>query len=400
MTTRIAPASSAQPLRRARRRTALALLVVAAGVVAAACGGSASTADTEANSTTATSPAATTEPVPETTASSDTTVAAQGAWETVEAPSDCMCSDGAPFEFYVREADPTKVVFFLEGGGACFSAATCAPESNTFKRTAQLPDDLANGTGDGIWSESNPDNPIAGWSVVYVPYCTGDVHIGNATTDYGDGLVMQHKGYANASAALGMLAYRFPNATELLVTGESAGSVPSPMYAGMASDLLPDARITVLADGSGAYPDVPAINNVIGSLWGTMNAVPDWPVNEGMTVERWSLPGLFVQAAAHAPDIVFARHDFAFDETQVFFAGLAGIPADDLVQLIDRNETQVEAGGMSLWSFISPGDEHTILHRADFYTHEVEGVRLVDWVRALLAGEPVVDVHCVECTVG
>ena len=26
--------------------------------------------------------------------------------------------------------------------------------------------------------------------MVFVPYCTGDVHIGNATTDYGDGVVV------------------------------------------------------------------------------------------------------------------------------------------------------------------------------------------------------------------
>jgi hypothetical protein len=28
---------------------------------------------------------------------------------------------------------------------------------------------------------------------------------------------------------------------------------------------------------------------------------------------------------------------------------------------------------------------------------EVNGVRLVDWVEALLAGEPLDDVHCDEC---
>lgn len=384
-----------------RARLTIAALVIAGAALAAACSTDGSSPDDSAAAI-ATSAPVTDTPITDTPASTapPTTEAATAGWETVDAPVDCMCSDGAPFRFFVREADPTKVVFFLEGGGACFSAETCAPDSNTFKRTAELPDELAEGRGDGIWSTSNPENPIDGWSVVYVPYCTGDVHIGNATTDYGNGLVMQHKGYLNASAALAEMAARFPAAAQILVTGESAGSVPSPLFAGLAADRYPQARITVLADGSGAYPDVPAINNVVGSLWGTMNAVPDWDVNAGMTVERWSLPGLFVQAAAHAPGIVFARHDFAFDQTQVFFAGLAGIPADDLVQLIDRNESQVEAGGSTLWSYIAPGDEHTILHRAEFYTHEVEGVRFVDWVRALLAGEPVVDVHCIDCTVG
>jgi hypothetical protein len=47
--------------------------------------------------------------------------------------------------------------------------------------------------------------------------------------------------------------------------GESAGSVAAPLYAGLVSDRLPKARITVLADGSGSYPDVPRFNNIIAT---------------------------------------------------------------------------------------------------------------------------------------
>jgi hypothetical protein len=232
-----------------------------------------------------------------------------------------------------------------------------------------------------------------------VPYCTGDVHIGNATTDYGDGVVVEHKGFVNGNAALATMVERFPDATEIVVAGESAGSVPSPLYAGLTADEYPEARITVLADGSGAYPDVPGINAVIGGAWGTTNAVPDWPVNEGVTAETWSFPGLFVKAGTHADNITFARHDYAFDRTQVFFAGLAGIPADDLVSLIDQNEAQVEAGGVTLFSYITPGDNHTVLGGNAFYTETVNGVLFVDWVTALIEGEPVEDVHCTVCTV-
>ena len=333
------------------------------------------------------------------TANPTTSVDAAGVWETVTAPADCMCSDGSEFTYFVRRADPTKVVFFLEGGGACFSAETCNPDSNTYKRTVGYEGGFgSDGAPSGIFDFANPMNPFADYSFVFVPYCTGDVHIGNATTDYGDGVVVEHKGFVNGSNALSAMATLFPDATELVVTGESAGSVPTPLYAGMASDLLPDARITVLADGSGAYPDIPGINAAIGSSWGTMDAVPDWPENEGVTPETWSFPGLFVKAGTHDPDITFARHDYAFDQTQTFFAGLAGIPADDLVSLIDQNETQVEAGGVTLWSYITPGSSHTVLHTDNFYTETVNDVLLVDWVTALVNGEPVDDVHCTVCT--
>lgn len=310
-----------------------------------------------------------------------------------------MCSDGSGFKFWVHKGSSSKVMFYLEGGGACFSPDSCKPGANTYKVTVGHDDNLA-GLNTGIWDWNNPANPFRDWSVVWVPYCTADVHIGNTANDYGNGVTIQHKGYVNATTALKKMAELFPVAEQVVVTGESAGSVPDPLYAGMTHDLLPNAHITVLADGSGAYPDIPGINAVVGGVWGTMNAVPAWPENAGMTAEKWSFPGLFVQAYKHDPSIVFARHDYAFDKTQAFFSSLAGIDASHEVELIDKNETEIEASGAKLASFITAGDSHTVLSKPDFYTETTNGVKFVDWVTQLITTGTVDDVHCTKCTVG
>jgi hypothetical protein len=90
----------------------------------------------------------------------------------------------------------------------------------------------------------------------------------------------------------------------------------------------------------------------------------------------------------------------AFDETQRFLAGLAGVAADDQVSLIDDNERQIEAAGIDLASYISPGNEHTVVARGELYTEEVGGVRLIDWVTALVEGKPVGDDYCEACAAG
>ena len=392
--------SSAHRLTAARRFVAVLLLPALALV---ACSDDTKTAGTTGPATETTVASSPDSSIPESTVVETTGVAPTeveaelAGFTQVEAPADCMCGDGSEFHFWTRERDPAKVLFFFEGGGACFSPETCDPANPAYK-TAIGHDETLSDLVEGIWDDSNAANPFRDWSVVFVPYCTGDVHIGNNTADYGNGITVEHKGYVNGVAALDTLAQTFPGAEHIVVSGESAGSVPDPLYAGLAADLFPDARITVLADGSGAYPDVPGINALIGGLWGTMNAVPDWPVNAGKTVESWSFPGLFIQAGAHAPRIVFARHDYAFDETQAFFSALAGIAADDLVQLIDKNEAQVEATGVNLLSYISPGDDHTILSKDELYSHEVNGVGLVDWITALLADPAsVTDNHCTDC---
>ncbi|MBP9054559.1 MAG: hypothetical protein KBF94_18210, partial [Ilumatobacteraceae bacterium] len=108
-----------------------------------------------------------------TTDAPETTVDAAGVWETITAPADCMCGDGSEFSYFVHRADPTKVMFFLEGGGACFSADTCNPTSNTYKREVDYDGGFgAQGDPTGIFDFSNPMNPFANYSIVFVPYCT------------------------------------------------------------------------------------------------------------------------------------------------------------------------------------------------------------------------------------
>jgi len=93
-----------------------------------------------------------------------------------------------------------------------------------------------------------------------MPYCTGDVHIGNSVHEYAPGLVVNHNGSRNVQHGLDYLASHYPGATEVFVTGSSAGGVAAPFYGGMISDILPNAHISVLADGAGSYPDIPELN--------------------------------------------------------------------------------------------------------------------------------------------
>jgi len=338
---------------------------------------------------------------PATTAAPVTTDAAPAAivpdqWTSVDPGPECMCMDGSPFELWDRPGDPTKVVLYFEGGGACFSAETCNFDNATATVNLAL-GSPPSGIG-GLFDQTNPQNPIADYSMVYVPYCSGDVHIGNKTTEYSPDLTVHHNGYVNATAGLDHLIAAYPDVEELLVMGASAGAVPTPLFAALAADELPDARVTTFGDSAGAYPDVPAVNASIGAgLWGTDTVDPGWPESAGLTPEQRSIPGLYVVAGQHNPDISFGRFDFAFDEVQSFFGSIAGVGANELVSLIDQTAAQIESSGVPLATYVAPGTLHTIVGSDEFYTMEVEGVRLVDWFTAQLNGQSPADVHCVEC---
>ncbi len=398
-------------------RTFRALALVAL-VAVAACGGSdddtaassdptaplpATTDTSDVSDTTEPNAAATTITTESSSASTTATVTTTespgvaievGDWISIAGGDDCVCSDGSEFELWQRPADPTRVVLFFEGGGACFSAETCGPLSPIYTKNLELGEQPR---GSGIFDADNAENPFGRYSMVYVPYCTGDAHLGDRVNRYSDSLTISHSGFDNASKGLETVISEFPDVEQLVVAGSSAGSIPAPAFAGLAADALPDAEIIAVGDASGAYPDVPELNARIGAEWGVLENVPDWPVTNGLTARQWSFPGLYVQAGTQHPDITFARFDHAFDGVQSFFSGLLDIDASDLLGMIEATEAQIEAAGVPVASYIAPGDDHTILGSDEFYDLEVEGVRLVDWVTTLADGDVPADVRCTDC---
>ena len=396
-----APTTTAAPTTEAPTTTAPPATTAAPTTTAGA-------ATTAAPTTTA--PPATTAP-PTTTAGAATTataapagaepVATTGEWVALAGGDDCICADGSDYHYWVREADPSKLVFYLQGGGACFSQETCSftGEGNAYKTNTDIsltennPSELS-----GIFDFDNPLNPLRDHSFVVALYCTGDVHLGDRTYDYGNDVLVHHNGFVNANTALATAFERFGDATEVVVAGSSAGSASAALYGGLAADLFPDASVAVVADASGAYPSDPGINSYIGGLWGTTTVVPDWPVNEGVTAAEYGLPELFIRAGTHAPRVRFARFDNAFDGVQEFFAGLAGFDPSNMDQLMYQNEAMIEAAGVNQASYMAPGREHTILYRDLVYTLEVAGVAFLDWLTAFLGGTNVDDVACVDCS--
>ena len=75
---------------------------------------------------------------------------------------------------------------------------------------------------------------------------------------------------------------------------------------------------------------------------------------------------------------------------------LDGNPPDLLAE-IDGNEAAIEAAGVRLHSYTAPGADHQIFEPDKFYEIEVKGIRLVDWLDALIGDEPPDDVHCDQC---
>jgi hypothetical protein len=133
-----------------------------------------------------------------------------------------VCADGSPTGIGILPGRSDAVLVYLAGGGACWGDAPgeCNDSTRSFGQTEfeelQL---LASGT---IFDRTLAGNPFATWTVVFVPYCTGDVHAGDSIRIHA-GASWNHHGWRNLHAAFDAAAATLPRPAELVVAGSSAG---------------------------------------------------------------------------------------------------------------------------------------------------------------------------------
>lgn len=169
---------------------------------------------------------------------SETTSAGAVTTFTFDPADGPVCMRGAPFRASVRETESEDLLIFLQGGGACWSdfclAITTAPPG--IPATDLLRADEA--------------NPLAGWDVLYVPYCDGSLFAGDRDVDEdGDGAPDRlHHGLANLSAALTQAALRFPAPRRVVLAGSSGGGFGTILAAYLVRYVYPGVPIDVLDD--------------------------------------------------------------------------------------------------------------------------------------------------------
>lgn len=328
----------------------------------------------------------------------------QPGWNVIEPGGDTVCSDGSPYKFYVRPGAADKLMVYFQGGGACWNGGTCDPD---LKPTYYVnlknvdPDQY-----DGIFRFENSANPVKDHSVVFAPYCTADVHIGDAVASYqapeleehaSHPFEIQHKGFVNADAVLDWTYSHFPKPAKIFVAGSSAGSIPSPYYAMRIAEQYPDAQVSQLGDASGGYR-MEGNEARPHDRWGTVDRLRTVAGFEDIDNASFDYASLYIIAAKQQPNIMFAQYDTAEDKTQKYFLSIAGVEPPSLLSVIEQNQTDIRKEVGNFRSYIAGGDLHTILTKPEFYAYHVDGVLVRDWVASLVDGEEVTNVQCGDCT--
>ncbi len=241
-----------------------------------------------------------------------------GRWNWVPFP-DSACGDGSPTGIGVNPGTGPDLVLFLNGGGACASAFTCftlksATTIGPFG-SAELESLTASNSG-SILDRALPGNPFADATLVFIPYCTGDVHGGDRIAVYTDspGGTVHHVGHSNVLAYLKRVAATYTAPRRLVVAGSSAGGFGTLVNYEAVRSYYPAAQ-GFLVDDSGPpleFNGGPLIQGGFAS-WGIADVLD--PLCEGAGVCEADLSkGLAALIRKH-PDDRFALLSWSTDPT-------------------------------------------------------------------------------------
>jgi hypothetical protein len=360
--------------------------------------------------------------------------ATDGGWQTIaDPPPIAVGADGRPhaascsgypgtdpgFRFWVRQGDPTKLAVVFDGGGACWDDLTC---SNPFGGDGVLTfysPDIPPGSEPtrygGLLDFANPANPVRDWTVVAIPYCTADVHLGSTDRGYTmkghPGLPRQftlhHRGYDNFMVVLDWITRHVPQGvSDLLVTGASAGGYGAAGNFPWLAQAYPQARLSVLADASQGVSTAGFDAGTPGrGSWNPQLAPWAFGANP-MAVRSYEM---IRQGASAYPAGRFAQYTTTMDSVQISFYTVMRLlhgPSDDPScpgPLKDWNHQMLGhlASDRALLpnfrSYVAPGTSHTIIGDNAFYAPMGSKPAVASWLGAMLDPTGSLDWSSVAC---
>ncbi|MET0385625.1 MAG: pectin acetylesterase-family hydrolase [Polyangiales bacterium] len=208
---------------------------------------------------------------------SDPTLPVCEQWQKVE-PAGTTCSDGSQYKFFVSYAEHSdNLVVVFEGGGACWDYESCSGGARGASNAQGIPDDHIVNYQFLNLLVRNEQNPARDWNIAFVPYCTGDIFVGDKVATYedpagGPALTYRHVGLSNTQQVIAALRKQFWRTPKLLVTGFSAGGIGAEQnYAFLRKALRPQRGYLLNDSGPVLHAGGPSesLQTIVTAAWNT-----------------------------------------------------------------------------------------------------------------------------------
>ncbi|KAJ8904203.1 hypothetical protein NDN08_000730 [Rhodosorus marinus] len=256
---------------------------------------------------------------------------------TVFRPEGGVCADGSPYNFIFVKQSSTRLNIHITPGGFCYDPTTCCGPNASQFYTSSLPDEefwaaltcspplarqLRLLSLQGIFSLV-PSNPMADYSHLIVPSCSGEGALADTQVDYsGDGIScsVEHKGSGNTQIAIDwVLNLMGSDLTHVTFSGAGSGSVGIKLHAAKAMEDLKTIQ-----------PNNSVISTVLADAGVGMLVVPEtWDI-----LSQGIYPQVFQQSSVFPDFTGFVEADESLSEVQENTAEItAGILRDSYTNI-------------------------------------------------------------------
>ncbi len=339
---------------------------------------------------------------PEKTFVGNPIAATPGQWTWVPFP-DALCRDGTTTGIGVRLREGSnKVAIYFEGGAACFHEQSCQVnaffqhfDADSFKGWIGL-----SGNG-GVFDLSKAENPFRDYSMIYVPYCTGDVHAGNREHVDVPGNAPKDQmfvGFRNVERYLQRLVPTFPKATDVVITGVSAGGFGAALNYDHIAQAFCHSRNTLVDDSGPPMSDqymTPCLQKRWRELWNMDVAIPDDCVGCS-NADGGGLVNYFPYLVKKYPKsvlslissdedgIISTFYGYGMNDCQGLEGRSAGMSGPTYAAGLAEFRNNDLAGSPYIGSYILHSTSHTWLTGLSFYNTTVSGMALTEWVNLII----------------
>jgi hypothetical protein len=320
------------------------------------------------------------------------------------------------YAFFLRPGDPKRLAITWDGGGACWDSTTCIDsvlaDDPLYEATVDETPEALGAIG-GIDAE-NGDNPLAGFTRVFIPYCTADLFFGAKETTYtlpdGSAWTIHHRGHDNVLAVLDRLTELYADIgqppEQIVLLGSSAGgygALYSMPAVARSFPLTPDLRL--VSDSANGIVGRDLYDQALtpGGVWGAWrNLAPE--LEEAFLSEPNDIvANSFRDLGWSYPSARLGQYTRAYDAAQIFFYNVSKhidrptLWTDPTQLFIAALEWSLHARG-AMWQtawmtwnyrfYLARGAEHTILGLDELYRERsARGVPFSAWLADMLGAE-------------
>ena len=303
--------------------------------------------------------------------------APKNTWTWIDFP-DSVCDDGTPTGIGVSLTDSKNVLVFLNGGGACWDYTTCVILNTSthgpFGKAEFDGLNVAQANGSVLGRDAG--NPFKDWNLVYVPYCTGDVHGGDNVATYmsgGNTRTIPHKGHANVVSYLKRLGATFSNPDKVVWSGSSAGGFGSAVNYDTARQYWPRTKMYLL-DDSGPPLLGDDIRSNLKDAWFAAWGFDKW-IGDLCNTCKDDLSAFIPILVKKYPNDRFALLSSEQDQTIRGFYLMSGTQFQTALYSMATQRLDVTT---TFHYFFTSGQNHTMLGAIG--THTTAGVNLKNWI--------------------